>query len=184
MSSIEFLFKEYYLKLSEFAYRWVNSEDIAKDIVQDAFMVLIEKEGMLDKPKIVLKSFLYTTVKNLSINYIRREQIADRINNVIAVDEMDETDILKNLIQAEIIGELYHELELLPEGCKHICKLIYFEDKKYQEVASEMDISINTVKTQRQRALRILKSKFLTFLFYSIVLFMSSLCFLLKLFYQ
>lgn len=176
MSSIEFLFKEYYLKLSDFAYRWVNSEDIAKDIVQDAFMVLIEKEAMLERPAIVLKSFLYSTVKNLSINYIRHEQIAARINNVIGVQELNDEDILKNMIQAEIIGELYQELERLPNGCKHICKLIYFEDKKYHEVASEMDMSVNTVKTQRQRALRILKSKFLSFFIFLITYWLFINC--------
>ncbi|AIM36831.1 hypothetical protein KO02_09045 [Sphingobacterium sp. ML3W] len=163
MSSVELIFKDYYLKLCEFAYRWTKSQDIAKDIVQDAFMILIENEGMFDKPPLVLKSFLYTTVKNLSNNYLRRLQVSNKINQLIQPDEVDDIDMLNNLIQAEIVGELYKELEQLPGGCQHICKLIYFENKKYEEVADELKISINTVKTQRQRALRILKSKFLTF---------------------
>ena len=48
-------------------------------------------------------------------------------------------------------------IEQLPEGCKTVLKLAYFEGLKNDEIATELGVSINTVKTQRQRALNLLR---------------------------
>lgn len=161
MTSIERCFKEYYLRLTVFAYPYVASEDIAKDIVQDAFMILVDRSDILSKDESIVKSFLYSTVKNLCLNFIRREHIGERIVKEITLPEVDESDHLQNIIHAEVVGKLYKELNDLPEKCQHICRLLYFEGKKYEEVAQLLDLSVNTVKSQRQRALRLLRSKLL-----------------------
>ena len=49
MLSIEYYFKTYFLQLCTFAFPWVNSEEIAKDIVQDAFIVLMDRPELLEK---------------------------------------------------------------------------------------------------------------------------------------
>jgi len=166
MLTVEGLFKTYFLRLKSFAINWVKTEELAKDIVQDAFLVLVEQEGILLKPELVVKSFLYSTVKNLCLNHIRRDQTRNRINAQLPREEIDDVDLMDNLIRSEVMGELYAEIKQLPEGCQHICKLIYFEGKKYEEVAVELNISINTVKTQRQRALRLLKNRLLYTILY------------------
>lgn len=173
MLTIEQVFKAYYLRLHSFALHWVRTEEVAKDIVQDAFLNLVEQHAILSKPELLIKSYLYSTVKNLCLNHIRNSQNRNRINSIIAWDEMDDVDLMDNLIRSEVLGELYQELALLPQGCQHICRLIYFEGKKYEEVALELGVSINTVKSQRQRALRLLKNRLFDAMF---------LLFLIKLF--
>lgn len=159
MSRIEMLFKEYFVRLTVYAYPFVGSEEIAKDIVQEAFIVLIDRTDILDRPERVIKSFLYSTVKNQCLNYRRREAIAEKVHEALQGEEEDETNHLTSLIRAEVVGVLHEQLSALPDKCQHICKLIYFDGKKYEEVANLLNISLNTVKSQRQRALRILKSK-------------------------
>lgn len=161
---IEQFFKTYFVRLTSFAYTWVKSEDIAKDIVQDAFIAFVERQDIIEKPEAVVKSFLYSTVKNLSLNHIRNNQVRSRINLAIVDNELDETDLLARLINAEMLGELHQELSRLPESCQHICRLIYLEEMKYDEVAKELNLSLNTVKSQRQRALRILRERMLSLL--------------------
>ncbi|MDR2284721.1 MAG: RNA polymerase sigma-70 factor [Sphingobacterium sp.] len=167
MLGIETLFKEYFVRLTVYAYPFVDSEEIAKDIVQEAFIVLLDRKDILTRPEPVIKSFLYSTVKNQCLNYKRREATAAKVHTIIQTDEED-NDQLTNLIRAEVVGVLHKQLSTLPDKCQHICKLIYFDGKKYEEVAKMLNISLNTVKSQRQRALRILKSKlmlsFFTFL--------------------
>lgn len=159
MIGIEKLFKEYFVRLTIYAYPFVYSEEIAKDIVQEAFVVLIERKDILGKPDGVIKSFLYSTVKNQCLNYKRRLGIETKVYTDLQKVGDDSTDHLTNLIQAEVIGVLHRQFLSLPDKCQHICKLIYFDGKKYDEVAEMLNISLNTVKSQRQRALRILKSK-------------------------
>ncbi len=161
MQSIEGIFKSYFIRLQSFAIHWVRTEEVAKDIVQDAFLSLSEQVDLLQKPEQVIKSYLFSTVKHLSFNHIRKDKSRTRLQANIPFQEDDEDDMMDNLIRAEVMGELYQELARLPEGCQHICRLIYFDGKKYEEVAGILNISINTVKSQRQRALRILKSRLL-----------------------
>lgn len=165
MPSIEKLFKAYFVRLSAFAYAKVDSEEVAKDIVHDAFLALLENDAILQKDDLLIKGFLYSTVKNMALNHYRHQQMSARVHASFRTSEWDDIDILDTLIKSEIIGELHHELAQLPDGCQHICRLIYLEEKKYEEVAQELNVSINTVKSQRQRALRILKDKFLGFIY-------------------
>lgn len=164
MTGIETLFKEYFVRLTVYAYPFVNSEEIAKDIVQEAFVILVDRADILARPEQVIKSFLYTTVKNQCLNHKRREATAQKVHTVLRAEEEDSVDQLTNLIRAEVVGVLHHQLSTLPDKCQHICKLIYFDGKKYEEVAKLLNISLNTVKSQRQRALRILKSKLMPIL--------------------
>jgi RNA polymerase sigma-70 factor (ECF subfamily) len=169
MLSTEYYFNKYFLQLSVFAFPWVGSEEIAKDIVQDAFIVLMGRQDLLEKGEPVIKSFLYSSVKNLAMNIKRRNIVFDRVRNQFDTDKPDDNDILDNLINAELIGALHRELNELPEGCQRICRLIYLDGMKYEEVAQELNVSVNTVKTQRMRAINLLKRKFLNILFSFII---------------
>jgi RNA polymerase sigma-70 factor (family 1) len=161
MNALETLFKDNFIKLCEFALKWTRSEELAKDVVQEAFVVFIEKPLLLQKPLPAVKNLLYTMVRNKSIDAYRRSKA--QVRNTAQDAEVDDgdSDHLDNLIKAEIVGELQKEINNLPLACRAICELIYFHDKKYKDVAQELNISINTVKTQRQRAIKALRNKFL-----------------------
>jgi RNA polymerase sigma factor (sigma-70 family) len=61
------------------------------------------------------------------------------------------------IIRAEVIGEIQRSIEDLPEGCKVVIKLAFTEGLKNEEIAKALGISINTVKSQKQRALKLLR---------------------------
>ena len=44
----------------------------------------------------------------------------------------------------------------LPEQCRRVFQLSRFEEKRYEEIAAELDISVNTVKYHIKRALALL----------------------------
>ncbi|WP_394676027.1 RNA polymerase sigma-70 factor [uncultured Sphingobacterium sp.] len=165
MTTFDDIFKSYFVQLCTFAYPFVKSEEIAKDIVHDAYMVFIDNPLLLEKDPLVQKSYLYTTVKNLSMNHQRKNRLEEKYTNSLGNYDLADVDLMKGLIESEVIGTLHRELDALPERCQHVCRLIYMEGKKYEEVASEMQISVNTVKSQRILALRILRKKLTSFFF-------------------
>jgi RNA polymerase sigma-70 factor (ECF subfamily) len=61
-------------------------------------------------------------------------------------------------------------IETLPNKCKTIFKLIYFEDASTDEVAEKLHISPRNVLNQKRRALQLLKKKLLVAVFISFCL--------------
>lgn len=66
-------------------------------------------------------------------------------------DFYDEEELLQKRSQ------LLAELKKLPEQEYNVLVKIVLEDKKYKEVAEELHISVNTVKTHLSRALKMLR---------------------------
>ncbi|MNH15235.1 RNA polymerase sigma factor [compost metagenome] len=176
MATFDYIFKSYFVQLCTFAYPFVKSEEIAKDIVHDAYMVFIDNPLLLEKEPLVQKSYLYTTVKNLAMNHQRKSRLEEKYTNSLDNYDLADIDLMKGLIESEVIGTLHKELDSLPEKCQHVCRLIYIEGKKYDEVASEMRISVNTVKSQRLLALRLLRKKLTSFFFLTVIITLILRC--------
>ncbi len=90
-----------------------------------------------------------------------------------------EGNIKNEMIDAEVFVELNHKIENLPEKCRKIFKLIYFNNLSTSEVAEEMGISNQNVLNQKARAIHILRSGLLRK-----SLLTTELCILLFLFFQ
>lgn len=133
-------------------------EEVAGDIVQDAFIKLWERHGQFSNFN-ALKAFLYLTIKNACFNLGKHDQVVQKYQQTLT-EPVDEQHMLYRLIEAEVIDEVYVALQRLPEGCRNVIFLSYFEGLSNQEVADELKVSINTVKTQKVRALKLLRAIF------------------------
>jgi RNA polymerase sigma-70 factor (ECF subfamily) len=155
-SGLRLLFDLYYSPLCLFAYKYFDSHDKAEDIVQEAFITLWEKNRLIDF-KGSIKSYLFSIVRNNSINKIRDDK-RFRFEDV----EDQAYVIIEDKFESEELEErkrmLYHEIGQLPSQSKKVFEAIVFEKMKYAEVAAELDVSINTVKTHYSRALKQLRS--------------------------
>jgi len=158
-NEIKHWFDLYYVRLCTFALRLVNCQETARDLAQDAFVALMEDELRKDGDAQVVKSYLYSAVKHAALNWMRHQQIANRVHEQQSVNEIEEAKALQAILHAEVIGELHAALDTLPQGCGQICKMGYLEGMKNFEIAEALNISINTVKTQKQRALLLLRNR-------------------------
>ena len=124
-------FKENFPFLVMFADKYVNDMDMAADIAQEAFIQLWRFKGEFVSPEKV-KGFLYTTARNLALNHIKHNQIVD-----------------EHL-------RLQEKVEQLP---KQSCKIIQLSLQGYsnQEIADQLNISINSVRTLKQSAYKKLR---------------------------
>jgi RNA polymerase sigma-70 factor (family 1) len=153
------LFREWHVGLVYFVLRFVKDQLVAEDIAEDAFVVLWEKRAHFSNIK-VAKAYLYSTAKNASINFLRSEKNNQKkINGLHAVSDTREGFVLEELVRAEFVSELHSELNGLPEQCRKIFNMLFLEGKNNKEVAEAMNLSIHTVKAQRQRGLSILRKK-------------------------
>ena len=58
---------------------------------------------------------------------------------------------------ASICNMLKNEVEKLPQSCREICRLRFYDGMKIREIAQQLNISEGTVKTQLHRALQSIK---------------------------
>ncbi len=62
------------------------------------------------------------------------------------------------VLRAELLYEIYQEMENLPEKCGQIFKMLFIEDKSTEEVAQHFGINVQTVRSQKARAIQLLKA--------------------------
>lgn len=150
------LFDKYYRELYYFALTYFNQKETAEEIVQEVFIHIWNKRYELEITT-SFKSYLFTSVKNRSIDYIRKElrkpeKADEKLNNLIVCGTADssfEISELETLISKAILS--------LPEKCRIIFNLSRNSGLTYKEIANEFNISTETVKTQISIALKKIK---------------------------
>lgn len=164
--SFEKIFKEYFIVLCSFAYKYLHDSDEAKDIVHQVYMNLWEKRNEI-RINQSIRSYLYTSVHNRCLNHIRdnKKFVNDdypnsRENLSPFIDSTDYLEI------EELKTHIYKALHELPEGCRKVFTLSRYDGKKYKEIAQELGISIKTVETQMSKALKHMKTRLIKYITY------------------
>ena len=144
----EKLFREYFPPLMSFSRKILVDEDDAREVVQKVFISLWEKRGEIDLST-SLKSYLFTSVHNRSLNVIRERKKCSAEEGPELAGEWDVSAQIESMELEEKINEA---LESLPEKCRQIFELNRFDGLKYSEIATQLDISIKTVENQISKA--------------------------------
>jgi RNA polymerase sigma-70 factor (ECF subfamily) len=155
--SLEYLFREYYARLCYFAYRFTDNHDLAEDLVQDCFLKFWDRRADVAN-ETAAKAYLYQSVRNACLNALRHAEVERKYaTSQQAGSGTDTPHRLEMIIRAELLGQVHQAIESLPEGCRQVLKLAYFESLKNEEIAEQLGVSVNTVKTQKARALKLLR---------------------------
>lgn len=144
------------------AFKFTRNEDDAEDIAQETF--LRAYENLLKAPKdLPLKPWLMTICVNLCRNLAKKKK-SFNFSDLEATDDEGEADMAakvkdeKNLSplekakQNESVTEVQEALKKIPEKYRIILELRYMEDLSYQEIAEILNLPLNTVKVQLNRA--------------------------------
>ena len=154
-AAFQLLFDAFYRSLCFFATKIIHDPNAVEDIVQDVFITLLEKK-MLFQSEVHLKNFLYLSIRNSCLNYIRSTRSKDRYIASLAYEEQAE-NFEESIILTEIHRELAAAVEKLPEECRKVFQLCYFQGLDNESAAQELGLSVNTVKAQKARGKKILK---------------------------
>lgn len=176
ITAFEMFFKTYYQPLCNYAYTFIHDKDEAEEIVQSAFLSVWEKRHSLDI-KTSLKSYLYTMVRNTSLNVIKHEKIKQKyVGEALAVEERSYESVTQSVLSAELEERIYQAMDVLPEQCRLVFKLSRFEELKYAEIAEQLDISVKTVENHMGKALKIMREQLKDYLPVLILLMNSFIC--------
>ena len=154
-------FNKNYEDLVIYANGYLFDQQASEDVVQEVFIYIWEN-GKKIKIKSSLMGYVYTMVRNRCLNYLKSIKITDSFEflefnlNLITEQVFDSTSEEDKKI-------VYHQIlkivDSLPDRMQQIVRLKFLHNYKYKEIAEELDISVNTVKTQLKRAkLKIVES--------------------------
>jgi RNA polymerase sigma-70 factor (family 1) len=170
---LEFLHTSYYDRLLYYAWTIIHDKETSRDIVQEAFTSYWNQQEYVSTNLAQVRNFLYVNIKNSCLKHLRHDKVVDKYRKLQDPDPVEEACVLNKMIRAEVVGEIYAAIESLPEGCRKISKMGYLEGLKNQEIADQLGISINTVKTQKKRAIDLLRLKLKPENFLALILFLQ-----------
>ncbi|GAA4442135.1 RNA polymerase sigma-70 factor [Ravibacter arvi] len=157
-AQLEMLFRENYHAMVFFAMRLVDSRIEAEDIVQDAFVKYWDQREAVSADLQAVRSYIYTTIRNASLNSVRHREVARRFaDQQIQLVLPSEPTILEHLLEAETMVIVHKAMSMLPPVCRQIARMTHLEGKSNEEIATELGITVNSVKSHKQRAVKFLK---------------------------
>ncbi|MBO9684756.1 MAG: RNA polymerase sigma-70 factor [Flavisolibacter sp.] len=162
-AAFEQVFKTHFKNLHAYACTIIKEEAAAEEVVQQVFFKLWERSKALSISGSVA-AYLYRAVYNESLNYLKHQKVKSNYQQYFNHTMKNENDAGKKLSLKELEGKLHKALNELPEQCRTIFQLSRFEELRYREIADQLGISVKTVENQMGKALKILRTKLVEFL--------------------
>lgn len=148
--SFDKLFMSMYDALLRFSMLYTTSLQPSEEIVNDVFVKLWINREELNDIKNPL-AYLYTSVKNTSLNYLRSTK-----NNIISTDVMNVNNKFtqNHSEEKELEMVIRNAINHLPKQRRIIFLLIKEENLKALQVAEILNLSIRTVENQVYKAVK------------------------------
>lgn len=158
------IFNDFYQPLFHLSRHYLEDDDEAKGVVQEAFVKLWEIRNELDSDS-NLRNFLFTLVKNNCLNILKRRQILIRHHEKIRWMEMHyQYESLNRLGDdylefSELKEKIDQAIRNLPEHCRVVFEMSRFEDLKNREIAEKLGVTQKTIEAHLTKALKILRKE-------------------------
>ncbi len=152
----ERFYKENYKKFFYFSMRYLEDYEVCRDIVSSAFEYAwrelpMEKSPLWDK---ILLAFIF----NKCMDEFRHQQVKDRfVQAKIRMQEQQSDEQL--LEQTERVEMVKRYLEELPPKTRLILRECMVNNRKYKEVAEELELTDHAVKKHIIKGLKFLREK-------------------------
>lgn len=165
------LFDRYYSALCFFAAKYLHDMDQARSLVQQVFVDLWVKREKIEVSASV-KSYLYQSVKNRCIDYLRTQKSTSEISETI--ENLSHIPFFDLVEEAELNDRINSSINRLPEKCREIFLLCRFDGLKYAEIAQKLNISVKTVEMQMGIALKKLRESLSDYQMINLLVFVLS----------
>lgn len=151
------MYKENYIRLFYYAFRFLTDEEACKDVVNDVFEKAWQQFDELKTE--TASAYLYAQVRSRCIDRLRHQQVEEQYAELYRALSEDVFEIRADE-REERLARIERTIASLTDPTKTILKECYYENKKYQEVADEFGISVSGVKKHIMKALKLLREEF------------------------
>lgn len=140
-----------------YALSFLISEEESKDVIQEVFINFWKDDTYQKIQNEVTKTYLFRSVKNNCLNRLKKKDVLRDYLDLLREDVVEEEMMTWN---DALIQEVKTEIDRMSEQTREIIRSVFFREMKYQEVADQLGISINTVKTLLKNGMRYLRERF------------------------
>lgn len=160
------LYKRYWAKLYIYAFNVLHDKDICEDIIQQVFYDLWNRRHELDIE--MLSPYLYRAVKHQVFKQFRKNKF-NSVQPEQLLNFIEENKIEQTLEYKELHSRVERLINELPEQRRIIFLMSRNEELSNKEIASQLNLSVQTVKNQISSALKFIRNSLKTaiFLFFS-----------------
>lgn len=145
--------------------------EIAKELVQDVFMDVLQRKGEFDSKKNI-NGYIYVALRNKIFNYYRRKAVEDKYQDYLSKSNHQGFETTENwLYNKELKQLITSSVDQLPDRCRTVFMLRREANLNNKEISEKLNISINTVEQHMRKALSKLKISLLHYLF--LILFLN-----------
>ena len=167
--AFRYLFEHYYPSLCLFAKRFIDDRETREDIVQEVFFRLWDKRKQISVTSSA-QNYLLTSVRNLCLNYLRRQEVQQPFEESL-FDQPDDEEGDRLIQLRELEEQLSQALAQLPPEYRLAFELNRMEGKSLEEVAQRMGVSTRTVERYRDKAIALLQTELKEYLPLFLLLF-------------
>lgn len=158
-AAFRYVVDRYFPIITHFAMRIVVDRPSAEDVAEETFIKLWHHHSRVGNFQSV-KAFLFITAKNACLNERRSSRNLLRRHEGFSAGQPEQSEwIDQEIVRAEVQAEILRAVDELPEKMRRIFQLGFLEGMPNREIAKTLSISVNTVKTQKARALELLREK-------------------------
>ena len=148
------LFDTFFGSSCTFVKRYIPDHEGVEDVVQETFINLWEKRGIYTD-MVYFKAYLYKSLYNNALFYLRQHQVSEDVDPGL---EDDTESALNAIIEEEVHREIIVAIDKLPSERRRVVELS-MAGCSQEEIAEKLEISVNTVKTQKRKAFAFLREE-------------------------
>jgi RNA polymerase sigma-70 factor (family 1) len=148
-----------YRNLFLFAKSLIGDSEEARDIVAESFIKLwTKKKQFINQSH--LTAYFYHTIKNASIDYLRKNKLKIKIENQLIQNvAVQENVIQQKFEESELLQQLYEHINQLPKKMQQVFKLTYLEGYSRLQVAHLLNLSDKTIRNHNTAAMKAIRKK-------------------------
>jgi len=153
------IYNRYKQLLQSHAYKKLGDFDEVKDVLQDLFTQLWQKRA--DIPETTnLSGYLYIAVRNKVFNLLAHRNINDNYIQSLQEFVREENYVTDLLVrEKEFLAMINQEIDALPPKMRTVFRFSRNSGLSHKEIASQLNLSEQTVSKQITNALKILRTK-------------------------
>jgi len=151
-----YLIRVYGPVLCSYAEKIVFDRAAAEDIVEDIFVKLWEKHTVFDS-LLGVRKFLYMAARNAGLNFKRDKEREQTKHDTYSRLSVESTSI-DEIIYAELMADVRGAIDSLPPKMREIFIMGYVNQLSNHEIAAQLNLSYQTVRNQKTKALTIIRS--------------------------